>query len=99
MLKKIIGIFGGCLCLVLLVSCISDDTNVPKVPLYTNTIGNRFTVTLIGQFKDSLAYREIRGIYIIRDSTTEKEYLGVSGIGISELGSHLVGKIITPDER
>ncbi len=48
----------------------------------------RVTVERIGVFKDDLAYGDRRGVYIIRDTQTGREFIGVSGIGISELGSH-----------
>ena len=50
---------------------------------------DRFQVDRVAIFEDRLAYEEKRGIYIIRDLQTGKEYVGVSGIGISEVGSHL----------
>ncbi|HCJ5492477.1 TPA: hypothetical protein NUW79_003117 [Escherichia coli] len=39
-------------------------------------------------YKDSLAYDGERGIYTITDNKTGKEFVGVSGVGIAELGSH-----------
>lgn len=59
----------------------------------------RIIVTRIGVIHDNVAYDNIRGIYIITDTKTGKEYIGVSGIGITETGSHIVGKIIRSDER
>lgn len=63
----------------------------------------RVQVTRIGVFKDTLAYNQRRGIYLIRDTTTGAEFIGVSGIGITELGSHTerVGKqtVVKQDER
>jgi len=60
---------------------------------------NRFSVELLNTFDDHLAYGDERGIYLIRDKKTGQEYLGVSGIGISELGSHRSGKATHTDER
>jgi len=64
---------------------------------------SRISVIKLSQFEDSLAYREYRGVYLIKDKQTGAEFIGVSGIGISELGSHtkLVGKVLqsTNDER
>ena len=51
--------------------------------------GERFQVDRVAIFEDRLAYADKRGIYIIRDLKTGAEYIGVSGIGISEIGSHL----------
>lgn len=63
----------------------------------------RATVTRIGVFEDDLAYNGKRGVYLIRDEKTGSEYIGVSGIGIGEIGSHsqVSGKVITSqqDER
>lgn len=63
----------------------------------------RFTVTRIAVIEDNLAYSNRRGLYQIIDTETGKEYIGLSGVGISELGSHSVhvGKTTTqsPDER
>lgn len=74
----------------------------PRNPefLVMKTLPNpRITVTRVGIFNDELAYSNKRGIYIIKDTTTGKEYVGVSGIGISELGMHRTGKTQTQDER
>jgi len=85
---------------VLLAGCKSDT--LPNMP---PTVGpsvppqQRVTVTRIGVFKDDIAYGELRGVYIITDSKTGKEYLGISGIGVSELGDHQAGKTRFKDER
>lgn len=84
----------------------------PDMPMHSQTLNAkgvtvkdnaRATVTRIGVFEDDLAYNSRRGVYLIRDEKTGNEYLGVSGIGISELGTHLqiVGKAMTSrqDER
>lgn len=63
-----------------------------------NTNG-RFKVERVGVFKDTLAYDSRRGLYVITDTKTGQEFLGVSGIGISELGSHQSGKSKLSDER
>lgn len=60
---------------------------------------SRFEVTRVSKFSDSLAYDGERGIYIIKDKETGVEYVGVSGIGISELGAHQAGKVRKADER
>lgn len=61
--------------------------------------GSRISVNRIGIFEDSVAYRSKRGIYLITDTKTGTEYIGVSGIGISELGTHRQGKQNVEDER
>lgn len=59
----------------------------------------RFKVERVGVFKDNLAYNDKRGIYVITDTKTGREYLGVSGIGVSDLASHPSGKVNISDER
>lgn len=56
---------------------------------------DRIRVTKMSEFRDELAYGSWRGVYLIQDKQTGKEYIGISGIGISEVGSHtqLVGKV------
>lgn len=60
---------------------------------------NRFKVERVSVFYDGLAYGDKRGIYIITDTETRQEFIGVSGIGISELASHQSGKTRLTDER
>ena len=60
---------------------------------------SRVTVERIGVVADSLAYGGSRGVYVIRDKQTGQEFIGVSGIGISETGSHQSGKTQKRDER
>lgn len=95
----------------LLLSCVfllfSDPCALPpeesKVDLKTNSPSDdsytRFEIERVAKFQDDLAYNDERGIYIIKDKKTGIEYLGISGIGISELGSHSVGKQRKTDER
>jgi len=61
--------------------------------------GDRVTVERIGVFKDDLAYGDRRGVYVIRDKATGREFIGVSGVGITETGSHQSGKVRVSDER
>lgn len=61
--------------------------------------GRRVTVERIGVVSDSLAYRQRRGVYVIRDNKTGTEFIGVSGVGIAETGSHRSGKTSVSDER
>jgi len=64
---------------------------------------DRFQVVRVSTFEDRLAYGSERGVYTLRDLQTGKEYVGVSGVGISELGSHTVRSNkrdrTVPDER
>lgn len=70
----------------------------PDTPLQ-EVSGARFSVTRVGVFGDDLAYGQRRGIYVIIDQQTGKEYVGISGIGIGETASHSSGKTSTQDER
>jgi hypothetical protein len=65
----------------------------------SSTNSARFTVVRVAVFRDKLAYEGKRGIYTITDTTTGKEMLGISGVGISDLGLHSSGKTSTTDER
>ena len=66
----------------------------------TESPNGRINVTRIGTFRDGLAYESKRGIYIIKDNQTGKEYIGISGVDISETGSHRAGKsYVITDER
>lgn len=56
-------------------------------------------VRRIGIVIDSLAYKGRRGIYVITDKNTKQTWIGVSGIGISELGKHNDGDDEIKDER
>jgi starvation-inducible outer membrane lipoprotein len=67
-----------------------------KISYQTNT---RFKVERVSVFYDGLAYGDKRGIYIITDTETRQEFIGVSGVGISELASHQSGKTRLSDER
>lgn len=92
------------LAVVVLVGCGPDPDmpmrkqtgNADAVPIQDNS---RVDVTRIGVFRDDLAYSGRRGVYVIRDKKTGAEFLGISGIGISELGSHQSGKVSVGDER
>lgn len=63
----------------------------------------RVKVTRIGVFKDNLAYDGRRGVYLIKDEQTGHEFIGLSGVGISQIGDHPVsaGKTLAThsDER
>jgi hypothetical protein len=74
-------------------ACGPKPTMPLAVPEQLEAVGSsgqspRVTVERIGVFKDDLAYGDRRGVYIIRDTRTGREFIGVSGVGISELGSH-----------
>lgn len=50
----------------------------------------RIEVTRIGVIEDDIAYGSNRGIYVIKDTKTGQEFIGVSGIGITETSAHTV---------
>ncbi len=62
------------------------------------TESSGYSITRVAVFEDDLAYNERRGIYEITDNNTGKKYIGISGIGICEVGSH-GDKAATEDER
>lgn len=64
-----------------------------------NVSHGRFEIDRIEVFSDELAYDGQRGIYLIKDSKTGSQYVGISGIGISSLGHHSTGKTTSLDER
>jgi hypothetical protein len=89
-------------CVLLLAGC--DQGPAPaRTEMHVSTElsgdGNRVTVTRLSRFSDNLAYDNERGVYLIRDNETGQEFIGISGIGISELGSHRSGKRTVGDER
>lgn len=97
---KRIGVMIG---LLLLSGCLPDPTmSMHSVAIPEQNISQlpqRFKVEQVGIFKDELAYDNRRGIYIITDTKTGKEFFGVSGIGISELDSYSTGKATVEAER
>lgn len=60
---------------------------------------DRYKIKRVAVLYDDTAYNYRRGIYEIVDTKTNKKYLGISGIGISELGNHSSGKTSTEDEQ
>lgn len=78
------------------------DTPLEKKTARFDSNSTRFKVERVALFDDDLAYDGQRGVYLITDKETQKQYLGVSGIGISELGVHSTGQKNNPrkaDER
>ena len=71
----------------------------PNVDGMTHNVTERISVTRVGVFRDDTAYNSRRSVYVIIDNKTGKEYIGVSGVGISETGSHSTGKSTITDER
>lgn len=88
--------------LVLFVGCEPKPTQ-PITVISGEQSSPRYTVHRVGVISDDLAYNSRRGIYEIYDTKTGITYVGLSGVGIAELGSHTVshGKTTAqhPDER
>lgn len=66
-----------------------------KAPVISVTEGSpeaqdsvRFKVHKEAEFFDATAWNGTRRIYTIKDEQTGKTYLGVTGVGISEVGVH-----------
>jgi hypothetical protein len=81
---------------ILCAGCVEEDITLEtSKPVKVEAETNRFTITRVNVFKDDLNVPNFylkRGIYILKDNETGKEYVGISGIGISELvqqGEHL----------
>ena len=75
-----------------------------KIPVQTETIVSvppklRYDLKKVQTFFDSDAYNNVRNVYILVDNETGKEYLGISGIGITEMGKHTQTKSTVTDER
>jgi hypothetical protein len=77
-----------------------SDPNTNKwQPTVSEITPERIKIVRTAVFRDDLAYNSVRGVYIITDTQTGKEYIGISGVGISETGSHRAGKSSVSDER
>lgn len=96
-MKKIIAIFS----LFAIAGCepTPDSIQRERPESISFKSNDRVKVERIGVFKDDLAYGDQRGIYIITDTKTNQEFVGVSGVGITEVGQHQVGKSQNTDER
>ena len=100
LIPLIAGAVTGAVACLLLSSCTrpNNDTQMGvSVPMSANT--SRLQVTRVGVIPDDLAYGRQRGLYVIRDTETGKEFVGVSGVGIVETGSHKSGKTTVEDEQ
>lgn len=97
---KVIAIFAAA---VLLSGCKierSPEERQRRMPAQLSvTSSERFKVERVQVIRDPLAYNGDRGIYLLTDTHTGQEFVGVSGVGISELGMHLSGKVNIQDER
>jgi hypothetical protein len=79
-----------------LTACSPEPTDNMSVAAASD---GRVTVKRIAVMNDDLAYQNRRGVYVIVDNKTGREFIGVSGVGIAETGSHGSGKTHTNDER
>lgn len=98
-LRKVMWILSGFGIGALIVACAPDPDTQMNIQQPSQLSNGDVQVTRIGVIKDNIAYGDIRGIYRIVDTKTGKEFIGVSGVGIAETGSHSTGKTSTTDER
>lgn len=83
-MKKIVLL---ALCMVI-TACIPEPTMHMVLESDNPQQSSRFSICRVDVFKDSIAYRGLRGVYIIVDKQTGKEYVGISGVGIAERGGN-----------
>lgn len=77
----------------------NGKTYPPTINRSTSADGERVKIVYKQDFYDTTAYGGGRTIIVVKDSVTGKEFLGVSGMGVVELGAHQVGKSQQPDEH
>lgn len=101
-----VGILSSVLAFGLIFSGCDEEKRYPGVdgryPVKNETVSDNSSDFLLIKkqtFYDESAYGNVRNVYILKDKVTGKEYIGVSGIGISERGSHSAGKTSVSDER
>lgn len=79
--------------LVLATVGINGCVPAPTTPMKAVSGGtHRVSVVRIDVIQDDLAYGNRRGIYEIIDSQTDQTFIGISGIGITEVGDHRASK-------
>jgi len=78
----------------------STDTP-PVATVLERTDGeDRFTLVRVSEFRDSFAYDNRRAVYVVTDKQTGAQFVGVSGIEITEIARHSTGKNTSvEDER
>lgn len=89
-------IFSGCESASSKYPSVSGQVYKEEPKIISNT--SEFDLVKKQSFFDDDAYSQVRSVYVLKDKTTGKEYIGVSGIGISERGSH-TSKSTIQDER
>jgi hypothetical protein len=57
-------------------------------PLLVETDTNRVQIKVISVVEDWSAYENRRTIYEIIDTKTDRQWIGISGVGIAENGAH-----------
>ena len=90
-------IFSGCESASSKYPSVSGQVYKEEPKIISNT--SEFDLVKKQSFFDDDAYSQVRSVYVLKDKTTGKEYIGISGIGISERGSHTSGKSTIQDER
>lgn len=95
-----------CVSVLLLVGCTpapSDTLEAGGQAVGRVSDGGPVTIRRVAVIEDDTAYDHRRSVYIITDKETGQQWIGVSGVGVSERGSHIVpmGKtmLYVPDER
>ena len=76
----------------------SDPTKI-EVRQPTEAAGTRVKVEQLGWFADDTSYKGYRRIYLFTDTATGRQYLGVTGVGVDDVGAHKQGKSTVKDER
>ena len=77
-LGLLVFLFNGC-----------DDNNIYTNPVKELVIDNqsaRFKLEKIQSFSDFAADNGVRNVYILVDKTSGIEYLGVEGLGLTQIG-------------
>lgn len=94
--------------IVFVIGCDMDENtrmsiNAPVVEVVGDrvvpVVVERFRVMKVQMIRDPDAYKGLRSIYVIRDRVTNREYMGITGVGISDMGVHSIGKVNEVDER
>jgi len=77
-----------------LCSC-SSQPAAPTIPVQESTLATdgRITVKRVATFRDRFAFNGEREILIITDTKTGKEFIGISGVGVTETREVVEGKV------
>jgi hypothetical protein len=71
-----------CIFSLFIVSCQTKEQPINSTNKQQN---ERFLVRFVQAIEDTEAPFDRRKIYIIKDKVTKKEYIGITGVGISEI--------------